>query len=273
MPFWVIPAITAAASLVSSWLGSRAAKKGAEKQAKSNKELAAFQAAENEKLLKTQLGYDAPAAQRQRMIDAGYNPNLFYGQGSAGNQGAPLKYPDIQQADFQGSSNMLGGAIMGFLQQYQQSRLLAAQTDLTKNKVNESTVKQDLNKAQTDLIKANPYFKPGYVDSIVRNLRSVADLKEQERDFMFEVPTGDATKRPELRGSQTIGYIKMDKELQRLFQQFDLGQQDKKVKAEIIQGKEFQNALQKIQVDWMKDGDITPQHIYMGIMMLLQKMM
>lgn len=206
----------------------------------------------NMDMAKWQAEYNTPANQRDRMEDAGYNPNLFYGQGSPGNAERPQS-PDIQSV------------LLDLGTKFQQNRLLKEQADLTGTKVDESVVKQELMRAQRNLTEANPHMRKEFVDSMVMQLESTAKLKKQESDFML---SGQQT-----TGATTQGQAKMMLEVNRLAQQFELGVQDQAIKAKIIESKEFQNALQQIQVNWMKDKEITPQHIYLGIMMLLQKMM
>lgn len=256
-PLWLAAAIPQAANMAFNWFGQK-------KQGDINKDLAASQHAQNMELLKYQLDYNTPKNQMARFAEAGLNPNLVYGQGSAGNMESAPRYPDIKPPDFQGAMSNIGT-------QFQQTRLMSAQADLVTQKVEESGVKQDLMRAQTALTTANPYLNKGYVESLVLNLQSVAKIKEQQASFLTEqvwTQTGDKEVT-----RQSNGFTKMQLELDTLAQRFKLGQQDSKIKSEIIQSKEFQNALQEIQLKWMKDGEITPQHIYMGIMLLLQKMM
>lgn len=266
--------ITAAVPSVLNTIGGLI---GAGQQSNKNMELAKYQSAQNMKMAQYQYAqdmkmmqyqnqYNSPAAQMARYEAAGLNKNLVYGQGSPGNmQQAPkypdLKYPDIRQADYQ-------SAFAGIGTQLLQNQLLAAQVDLTKNKADESGVKQDLIKAQTNLTNANPYLNKGYVSAMVTNLESIAKLKEQEATVM----TNYIAPKDGERGGE-FGMIKMVKELELLEQKYRLGQSDKAIKAKILESKEFQNELQEIQVKWMKDKEITPQHIYQGIMLLLSKMM
>lgn len=204
------------------------------------------------KLARFAADYNSPKNQRSRYMEAGMNPNLAYGQGSPGSMDTP-----------RGMDAQMIWADLGT--KVQQARYLSAQADLTNTKVDESGVKQDLMRAQKSLVDANPYLVPGHVESIVSNMESVARLKKQESDFML---SGQQS-----TGATTQGQAKMMLQINRIAQQFELGEQDKEIKAKIIQSKEFQNALQQIQVEWMRDKEITPQHIYLGIMMLLQKMM
>lgn len=231
---------------------------GAGMQGRINRRLAGYQHGQNMELLKYQLDYNSPANQMQRFQDAGLNKNLVYGQGSPGNMESAPRYPDIKPPDVQMATS-------GIATQVQQARLLSAQADLTEQKVDESGIKQNLMKAQTDLTNANPNLNKAYVNAMVMNLESIARLKKQESDFM--------TSNSVSTGATTQGQAKMMLEINNLAQRNGLNEADQKIKAQILSSKMFQNQLQEIQVRWMKDKEITPQHIYLGIMMLLQKMM
>lgn len=236
---------------------------GAHQQGQLNQKYAATEHKYNMELLKYQLDYNAPKSQMQRYIDAGLNPNLIYGQGTPGNMESAPKYPNIQAPNIQAALGNLGT-------QYQQARLMSAQTNMITQKTEESGVKQDLMRAQENLVKANPYMRKEYVDAMVLQLTSVAKMKEQEKSFMLGYQQStvgtDITFRP-------AGMMKMEAELNALMQKVGLQEADSKIKAKILESKGFQNALQEIQVKWMKDADITPQHIYLFIQMLMSKML
>lgn len=235
---------------------------GGKRQYKYSKKLSAFEHAQNMELMKYQLDYNSPASQMGRFKDAGLNPNLVYGQGSPGNLDSPPRYPHMEAPDM-----TLGMATIGTT--FQQGRLASAQADLVNQKTNESGIKQDMMRAQTNLIKANPYMRKEYVDAMVTNMESIAKLKDQEAGFMLS-KTIDQDQM-ERGGRWERGYLKMQRELDLLGQKFNLGSSDLALKAKVMQSKEFDNALRKIQVSWMKDGDINAEHIRQFIMMLLQK--
>lgn len=233
---------------------------GAHQQSRYNRRYAAEQHGYNMELMRYQNEYNSPSSQMQRFRDAGLNPNLMYGQGSSGNMESAPRYPDIKPGDYQ-------SALSGVGTQVQQARLMSAQADLTEQKVNESGVKQDLMKAQTNLVKANPYMKQSYVNALVTNLESAASLKKQEADFMSSMTSDQSGVRWQR------GFLKMQRELDLLFQKFSLGEKDQQIKAQILESKNFQNAILEVQKKWMTEQEITPQHIYQGIMLLLSKMM
>lgn len=256
MPFPAFLAAAAPAAL--NFLGGMF---GAGQQSRANMRLAQYQHQANMQMMHYQNRYNSPKAQMRRFAKAGLNPHLVYGQGTPGNMESPPRFPQIAPADFQSPFSDLG-------LKFQQSRLLAAQADLTDQKVEESGIKQDLMRAQEDLVRANPNLNKAYVDSMVRNLKSVADLKEQEAGFMLSKTQSDVDGQRWERG-----FLKMQRELDILEQRFKLSQADQKVKAEIIESKEFQNMLSEIQVKWMKDADVSPEHIRQGIMLLMSKFM
>lgn len=224
-------------------------------QADQNMKMAQFQYANDMRMMQYQNQYNSPAAQMGRYEAAGLNKNLVYGQGSPGNmQQAPrypdLKYPDIKTADYQSAFAGLGTQLL-------QNQLLAAQANLTENKADESGVKRDLMRAQKALIEANPYLNAGYVESFVANMEATAALKKMAVPFT------------EIMQQKAIE--KITEEIALLDQKFKLGTQDAQIKAQIIQSKEYQNALQAIQVKWMSDGELNAEHIRLGVMMLLGK--
>lgn len=213
---------------------------------------AAAQHKMNMKLLKYQNEYNSPAAQMARYEEAGLNKHLIYGQGTPGNIQQVPKYPDIQTPNYQQALSNVGT-------QFVQAKAMQAQTDLTETKVEESGVKQDLMRSQQQLIAANPYLNKDYVAAMVSNLESTAAIKLQ--DVAFNPVSRDLNNRKTL------------KDIEILEQKYRLGESDQKIKAQIIESKQFQNDLQQIQLSWLKNGDITPQHIYQGILLLLSKMM
>lgn len=253
---WEQAAIQAGGQVVQGVTGSV----GVKRQYKYNKKLAAFQHKQNMELLKYQLDYNSPASQMARFEAAGLNKNLIYGQGDAGNMQSAPRYPDIAPPDVQ-------SIYADVFERFQRGRLLAEQADLTRTKVDESGVKQDLMKAQKQLVRANPYLNADYMSSLVNNLAYTASVKESQ-----SILANYQAKYIRPGSDMPIGFEKIERELELMEQKFNLGTQDQKIKAQIIESKEFQNELLRIQKDWMKDGDITPQHIYQFIMMLMTKM-
>lgn len=245
-----------------NWISGNA---GTSKQYHANKKLANLQHKHNMELMEYQLAYNTPKEQMKRFKLAGLNPNLVYGQGTPGNMDSPPRYPDIQAPDYQ---RMYENTFGDLGTKLQQAKLMQAQTDFTMTKTDESGVRQDQMKAQKALIEANPFLKKGYVDMMLLNLESAAKMKEQQAGFMLSKTQDDVT------GARwERGYLQMQRELDLLTQRYNLNAADAKIKAEIIQSKGFQNDIDKVKANFMKNGDLSPEHIRQFIMMLIQRLM
>lgn len=260
---WVLPAALAVASLVGGWISQS-------RQKRHNRELAEYQADANERYLNQQLQYNDPASQMNRFREAGLNPNLVYGQGTPGNQSAPLTYPDVQPANMD----------IGFgqaVQAYNQSAMTQSQTSAIDAKTRQTYVMTAINKLQQRVLERNPLLDAGAYNAIIDSLKSSAEIKAADAAVKGETAqwfTGE--KRMEIGGQAMhgpAGVLKMETELKLLEQRFQLGGMDQKIKSEVLQSKEFQNALLEIQTKWMKDAEITPQHILQFIQLLLLKLL
>lgn len=213
------------------------------------KRLNAQQYAHDIEMMNMQNEYNSPVSQMARFKDAGLNPNLVYGQGTPGNMESPPKYPHQDAPDY--------GFLASIGTQIAQARLMNSQADLTKQKTDESGVKQDLMKAQTEVYKANPYLNKSYMDSFVSQMEAAANLKQQESTY-FGIFQGKA-----------IDKITLD--LRLMEQRWKLNEADQKIKAEILESKEFQNYLNELTKKWIHDGGIDAQSIRYGTIILLNK--
>jgi hypothetical protein len=262
MPAWIIPAAIAAGQLIGNLLGNR-------QQKKANMELAKFQAGANEAYLKNQLEYNTPQMQMLRFQEAGLNPNLIYGQGNPGNQAAPLSFPEIGRTDYQSMFNVLPLV--------NQSLMTQSQTSAIDAKTRKTHVETAIARLQERVLERNPLLDAGAYNAIIDSIKSAAEIKAADatmKGMTSEWFSGQkvfSIDGVDLHGP--AGVVKLETELKLLEQRFSLGQADQKLKAEVLQSKEFQNALQEIQVKWMKDAEITPQHIYQFLQMLLLKLM
>lgn len=226
------------------------------KQSKENKKLAEFQAAKNKEMLDDQLEYNTPANQMRRYQDAGMNPHLVYGQGSPGNQNAPLSYPDIKPTDY--------GTLMQALPVFNQTRLADSQVQAQNAATMQKHSMVELNKIQARVLSANPLLNDDGFKAIIDGLKATAILKQEQasgqsiQNFVSEASSGHAVN-------------KIFQEVKLLEQRFDLGQQDKAIKAEILKSKEFQNAILDVQQKFLTDGDVSPGQILQFIQLLLLK--
>jgi hypothetical protein len=261
-----IPAITAGVNAISRGGPRRQFKWGKKMiayQNEVNRANAEWTLAQNRAILEEQRAYDSPSAKMARLKAAGLNPFLAYE--GVGQMNSPMinmnSLPAANMGHIDTSYGNIGSEVMD-------AALAQTQMGMTNQKIEESKTKQALIQAQEELVKANPQMRPAYVDALVKQVEATAALKQQEKRWSEWSVTD-----PE-RGyiGYQQGYIKMDKELELLFQKYNLNNADQKVKAQIIESKDWENDIKEIQSKWLKDGEITPQHIYQGLMMLLMKL-
>jgi len=213
--------------------------------------------------------YNTHKNQMARFQDAGLNPHLVYGQGSPGNQNQALTYPGIQPVDF--------SKLMQMVPLINQTRLTDAQVQATNAKTRQTTVLTELNKLQARVVAANPLLDNEGFKATIDSLKSSAEIKASQSDM--ERQRADwSTKKIVIDDSLgyykgTNGDKKMDEELNLLEQRFHLGQLDARIKAEVVQSKDFQNAILEVQKRFMTDYEITPQHILQFTQLLLMKML
>jgi ATP-dependent Lon protease len=254
------PLAAAAAAAGINFLGGLA---GAGIQARHNRKMAELQHRHNWEILQYQLAYNHPSQQMARFLEAGLNPNLIYGQGNPGNMDF-FRYPEVQPANFQAPFANVGSTIA-------QMRLLESQAALNEVKITESTAKRAVLEAQESLIKANPYLNKEYIDSLVKNLTAVAQLKEREALIMnsFEWYPG---KEPGELIKSSVMSRKIHAEIENLERKYKLQELDAKIKAQVIQSKQFENDLKEIEVKFLRDAEINPGHVWQFIMLLLSKL-
>lgn len=245
-----IPLIAAGVQAISSYVQSR-------RQSKENKKLADSQNAANERYLDKQNEYNTPANQMQRFQDAGLNRHLIYGQGSPGNQSAPQQAANIAPTDYR--------ALMEMIPAWNQTRMVSSQVQAQNAKTLQTNALAEVNKMQARLIKANPLLDNEGFKAIIEGLKQSALLKEQQgygqniQNFINEASAG-----------HQVDKIYHEAEL--LDKKYDLATADEKIKAEIIQSKQFQNDLLEVQKKFMTDGSISPGHIIQFIQLILTKL-
>lgn len=258
MPAWVVPAIMGAASLVGSWIGNA-------RQKRENRAIAKYQAQKDQEFLAQQNAYNEPKSQMLRFQEAGLNPNLVYGQGNPGNQSSPQQYPEQKTVDYgdMGVQKSLGLAT--------QAGLTQSQIQATNANTRRTGVLTELNRLQADVVAANPLLNETGFNAIITSLKATAESKVANAgmdtlnsEFYNMQGIGKY-------GGMKLGEVKMFKELELLEQKFNLGAADAKIKAQIIDSKEFQNAILEVQKKFMTDAELTPQHVLQFVQLLLMK--
>lgn len=262
-PFLIPAAIGAGVNLLGGLFGQN-------KQSDHNMELAKFQASANEKYLDKYNEYNSPANQMKRFQDAGLNPHLIYGQGSPGNQSAPLQHPDIKPTDMQQVFQSLGPLA-------NQTALAQSQVQATNANTLKTGAQTDLIKLQSQVLANNPMLNADAVKATIDTIISGASIKASEAKIQDNVAGILTDKNWYERGGKleyaTNGYRKFQAEVDLLEQRFHLGTLDAKLKNEVLTSKQFANYLSEIQVKWMQDGDMTPQHFYQLAQIILMKLM
>lgn len=229
----------------------------ANQQEKSNMDMARFQADANEDYLAKQLDYNSPKNQMMRFQEAGLNPHLVYGQGSPGNQQAPLSFPDVKVPD-------LSRIVPEAQGQFNQGRLIESQVQAQEASTRQKHALTALNKLQAQVLARNPLLDDAGFNATIDGLKATAELKAAQ--------AGHERIRSDV-SEKSAGHVvaKVFHEVELLSQRFQLGQQDAKIKAEILKSKEFQNAILEVQKKFMTDAEVTPQHILQFIQLLLMK--
>lgn len=239
---------------------------GQGRQARHNRKLAEFQHQKNMELLKYQLDYNSPKEQMKRFGEAGLNPHLIYGQASSGNWSQSQQYPNIQPTDM--SINVPN--VLQMATQAEQLELLKTQSDLNRVKAGEGTAKTELIQAQKDLVKANPYLNEGYLKSLVSQMESKAKILQKDA-FV----AGTLIEYTDKQGNQALAIpaiIQAEQAAQNLSNSYKLNEADNKIKAEILQSKSFQNDLDKVWNDFLKQPNLDGDTISRMLIMLITKL-
>lgn len=253
---WLVPAVIGAGTLLANWASAR-------RQSKENRKFAEYQNLVNSQMLDKQLAYDTPKNQMARFQDAGLNPNLIYGQGSPGNQGSPQQSAEFKVPDYQQVTSSLGPLL-------NQSLMTQSQVQATDARTRQTGVLTQLNELQVRVLERNPLLDAGAYNAIIQSLKSAAEIKASESHILDTKSVGLNMVLP---NGMKVGEQMIIKELELLEQRYNLGTLDQKIKAEVLQSKDFQNAILEIQKKWMTNAEITPQHIYQFIQLFLMKLL
>lgn len=240
MPAWIAPAIMAAAGTVNTILTNRRNKKAVEEQNK----------------------YNEPKNQMARFQEAGLNPNLMYQQGNPGNQSQPQQVQDFSK-------------VLDAIPLYNQTRMTDSQVQANEASTIKKYSEVQINNLQKQVLEKNPLLNDSYFKAIVDGMMSSAQLKAADANIRGNVAAWMNTQKLGADGNweQSNGMKKMDAELHLLEQRFDLGTQDKAIKAQVLKSKDFQNAILEVQKKFMTDAEITPQHILTFVQLLLMKLL
>jgi len=257
MPAWIVPAAIAAGQLVAGLIGQN-------RQNKYERGLARYQADMNQKYLDAQNAYNTPQAQMTRYQQAGLNPNLIYGQGNPGNQSSSLQYPQQRSVDQGAALSAIGPNFLNAMMTQSQVQAIDAKT-------RDTYVVTRLHELQNQVLARNPALQDSGFEAIISSLISSAEIKASESKIKGQEARLLTTQ--DMKTGLQYGEQMFLRQMDLLDQKFNLSGLDAKIKAQVIGSKEFQNELLRIQSEWMKDGAITPQHIYNFVQILLMKLL
>jgi len=231
------------------------------KQRDHNMSLAQFQNDANQKLIQQQNEYNSPENQMKRFQVAGLNKHLIYGQGSPGNQTQAAMFPDIKPANFQG---VISDKINDLVPLANQTMLARSQVQAQNASTLQKHAATEVAKLQAAVLKKNPALDDEGFKAMIEGLKASAMLKAEQAGNM---------KIRNLVDDRKAGWevAKVKNEVEVLEQRFKLGQMDEKQKAETLKSAEFRNAILEVQKKFMVDADITPQHFFQLIVLLLSK--
>lgn len=213
---------------------------------------------DQERIQAEQRQYDSPKSQMSRFIEAGLNPHLIYGGGSS-SAGSAFPFEPARQQPVQ-EPNYLEGLAPSFIS----AQMADAQIGLQEAKMSESAAKTQSLQIQNEISKTNPMLNPSVAAMVSEAMLETARLKSLESQTWTTL--GDARGRALLEKKVTA-------QVEAMSQRLGLNTMDLKIKNAILESKEFENQIKEVQAKWLKDGDLSPEHIRQGLMLILSKMM
>lgn len=172
MSLWdIIPAV---GGVIDGIFSRKASKRNTDKTIQANKELAKYSYSKDLEMWERANAYDNPAAQMQRLKDAGLNPNLVYGSGSVtGNSSSTLPKYQTPRVDYNYEPAVQN--VGGVLDQYLNMTMKQAQVDNLREQ-RKSLQSDAINKAAiADWAEEREYFKSSGAasDTIYKNQRQL----------------------------------------------------------------------------------------------------
>lgn len=227
-----------------------------------NRDNAIWTLEQNKRLQQEQRVYDSPQAQMARYKEAGLNPHLIYGSGSGSSGGAfPISSQAIAPSRIDAPSAAYPDIASGFLNAGQ----TMATTALQQQREEESETNVALKSIQIDIAKTNPMLNPAVAEWVAESMKEAARLKALEaRQWMTQS-----------HGNKDFYKFqeKINAQLEATLQKLGLNTADLEIKNKILTSKEFENTIKKVQADFLKDADVSPEHIRQAMMLILSKML
>lgn len=238
-------------------------KRAAEDANRMNRENQQWLLQQQKDLQREQRQYDTPAEQMARYKAAGLNPHLIYGSGSSAGQAFPIDAGQIAPARLDAPDAAYPDIAGNFLR----ANAGLASLGLTNQRVEESQARTALTELQTDIAKTNPMLKPDVANWVATTTQETARLKTMESRAWLTQHTGETA-----RDASHLE-LKIHNEVEQMAQRLGLNTTDLLIKNRILESKQFENAVKEIQAKWLKDAEISPEHIRQGLMLILTKML
>jgi len=212
--------------------------------------------------------YNSPANQRKRWEEADMNPALAYGQGNAGNQSSAQSGSDYEPVDPLGVALNILGFINNTAMQATQRQAINANTVKTQAQTETEKVKAAV-MARNPLLDGTAFQQ--VLDQIATKAQqSLADT--QTSIFRSQIEEQNLIRsRRENRLGDLFDEKKIEASLNNLWQKYKLGEADQKIKAEILNSKQFLNEFQQLELQFVKSGEMNYSHWMTFLKLLLSK--
>lgn len=205
-----------------------------------------------ERIFQRDAAYNSPAAQMARFKEAGLNPNLMYGQGTPG-----ITSGTAVQAKGQLERPELIGSIMESMalgkdleMKDAQIENIRANTKLISTKGGSEEWKQKRMEQDFNYLENN---YPELMDKLRRENR----IGSQVESYDVQKRQADSIHASQLIETELLKQGLMEK--------------DGTIKSNIIEGGQFQNALLKMQKEFVEGGKMNATHFWQALMLLLTK--
>lgn len=213
--------------------------------------------AQEQRIFERDSAYNSPAAQMQRLKDAGLNPNLMYGQGNVGNTEGKA----VEARANQGTTDVLAKIMEGIM--------FSKQLELTDEQIANVRKQREVMDAQ----KTKLYEDAGVATQRFQTEGWRAQQMQVVLDQMKRVNPDIAKKLAADAGFAQLNLdyqeeylqqrnaqqkFKVESEMKRV----GLLDKDGKIKDEVLQGKQFMNDLLEVQKRFLVDGDLTPAQFW-----------
>jgi len=205
-----------------------------------------------------QRAYDAPQAQMKRYLEAGLNPHLIYGNGSSAGSAFPISAGQLPASHIQpvdASYPAIGDSFVAASQALSSISLNKARTEQTQMNTQLQDVQRRIN-------ESNPMLNPNVAREVGYMMIETSALKATQAGF----------KRMQQPDGSNLALKEVEAQVHALEQKLGLNTVDQQIRNKILESKEFENEVKRLNAEWLRDAKITPEHVRQGFMLILSKM-